>query len=91
MWSVLLLIGGVFACIGRLSGRWLGEYVGLPLIAGMFTVYGLALAYVASASQPAIAGALFFGSVACLFAARWHEVAAVRREAVRHRNRRGDP
>lgn len=74
LWDIFLLCGGIASSAGAITGRWLGEYVGLPLLASVFAVYGVA-AFAAANATAGSAGSAFVG-IALLFMGRWTDVAA---------------
>lgn len=86
IWAVFLALGGSTAAVGAATDRWLGEYIGLPLLTTTFGIYGLAAATAGRVTS--IAGAAALTSIALLLAARWRDVAIVRREADRYADRR---
>lgn len=79
VWNAFLLVGGLASAIGAITERWIGEYVGLPLLASVFAVYGVAA--VASGRETSYAAGAAFVGIALLFMGRWVDVAAVRRLA----------
>jgi hypothetical protein len=79
VWDIFLVVGGLTAGLGAAVDRWLGEYVGLPLLAAVFAVYGLSS--LASAKDSSRAGAAILIAVALLLLARWADVGDVRRVA----------
>lgn len=81
VWAGVFLLAGTSAFIGSVTGRWLGEYVGLPALASVFLVYGLAA--LGSGSAMALAAGCALSAVAFVLLALWHDVEVVRREAVR--------
>lgn len=85
VWTVFLIAGGLSAVLGRLFGRWLGEFLGLPLLAAAFLVYAVSALYQVFAEQrPSSATAgLALGAITLLVGARWSEVNSIRLEAVR--------
>lgn len=38
--SLFIFLGGVFSALGAITDRWIGEYVGLPLVISTMWVYG---------------------------------------------------
>lgn len=80
------VIGGLFAAFGTATGRWIGEYVGLPLLASAMFAFAV-LTYRDTWGQ---AGWVSFPSVMLLTAygilltSRWLDVAAVVRAARGH-------
>ncbi len=76
-WDLVLLVGGITAAWGVASERWIGEYIGLPLLFAVFAVYGVA-SYATGRPTAAAAGSAFI-AVALLLVGRWGDVAAVRR------------
>jgi hypothetical protein len=82
VWAAFLVVGGTCAMAGAVTARWLGEYLGLPLLAAVFAVYGVsALARGQESRWTTLAGGFVFLAVAQAFMARWAEVAAVRKQA----------
>lgn len=85
VWVVFLIAGGAFSAVGRMMGRWIGEYVGIPLLAGAFAVYVIALAWstIATGRLTGITAAAALAAILFLVAARWFEVNQIRVEAIR--------
>ena len=81
VWAAMLTLGGLSSAIGAARDRWLGEYAGLWPLVMTFAVYALAAA--AAGRTTSVAGACALGSIAMLLAARWRDVALIRREAAR--------
>jgi hypothetical protein len=81
VWNVFLIVGGLTAGVGAAVDRWFGEYVGLPLLAAVFAVYGLSS--LASGRETARAVSAILLAVALLLIARWFDVGDVRRAAVK--------
>lgn len=79
VWDAFLVVGGLCSAIGAITQRWIGEYVGLPLLASVFAVYGVAA--LVGGRPFALAGGAAFLGITALFAGRWLDVAAVRRLA----------
>lgn len=83
--SWFLLVGGLCCTIGAVTEKWWGEYVGLPLLASSFMVFGLISSSDAWGAAPYLAAA----NLALLFAvalgllARWRDARAVYRLASR--------
>lgn len=77
-WALLcawLIAGGTLAAAGQLSGTYLGEYVGQPLIVSALAGFGvLQLVIAGPAAIPAVA---ILWSFALLVAARWRDVVRV--------------
>lgn len=81
VWSGLLVAGAVPALWGAATGKWVGEYIGLPPIifaAGAFSVAAL----LAGRGWHAVAGALFLLSFGLKMLSRWQETAVLRAENV---------
>lgn len=82
------LLGGMLSALGAGTGRWGGEYLGLPLIgAAMLAFAGItyrdAWDTIGWVSVPSIALLLAYG---ILIAARWHDVSTVGRAAREYAN-----
>jgi hypothetical protein len=80
VWAVMLIAGGFFGLVGAIRGRWLGEFVGLPLLVVVFMVYGLGA--FANGMPASRAGAFALSAIGTLIAGRWIEVNGTRRQAV---------
>lgn len=81
--SVFLAGGGMLAFYGSVTDRWIGEFIGLPLLVAAFIVFGLIQFFFTLPETPYIASAnlgLMLG-VASILASRWREVKAVFRVA----------
>lgn len=74
-----LVVGGAASLWGSLSEKWVGEFVGLPLLASSFAVFGVLQAVPAFQAYPliALANLLLLWSVADLLMGRWRQVKAV--------------
>lgn len=82
VWAAFLILGGGVSAFGAVTDRWIGEYTGLPLLASVFGIYGLAAIAIAPATDwTSLAGGCTFLGVTAAFAARWAEMGAVRRAA----------
>lgn len=72
VWAAFLLVGGVLAAVAAVRRSWLGEFVGLPLLICVWTVYGLAAgAAVVQGRLSALPGATGLLAVAALLGWRW--------------------
>jgi uncharacterized membrane protein HdeD (DUF308 family) len=76
VWVAFLVIGGICSSVGAATERWLGEYIGLPLLGSVFAVYGLA-AFANTSRSVYAAGALFL-AIALLISSRWLDVSYAR-------------
>lgn len=81
VWASFLLAGGILSGYGALTDRWIGEFLGLPLISSAFAVYFVVLALARTVSGAA--AALAFGAVSLFLWARWQDVSTIRQEADR--------
>ncbi len=89
LWSIFLVVGGAASALGSFTDRWLGEYVGLPLLAAVFGVYGVgALALARPGMWTVLAGGFAFLAIALVFMGRWAEVGRVRVEAAKQARER---
>jgi len=82
------LVGGAFSCLGKVTGRWAGEFIGLPLVGSAMIAFALMTYRDAwDAEQwiavPSIALLAAYGSI---LLGRWADVAAIGR-AARERGR----
>lgn len=84
MWVGFLILGGLASAVGRILGRWVGEFVGIPLLAFAFLIYACSIIYttIMSGRLTGITAGLALGALFCLVAARWFEVNMIRQEAV---------
>jgi hypothetical protein len=77
-WAIVsgfLILGGIPCAVGQLSGRWVGEYVGLPLVvAALLGFGGLQLGVGGWLSVP---GVSLLWAFAGIVYARWRDVGAV--------------
>lgn len=85
IWVVFLTAGGLVSAVGRLAGRWPGEFVGIPLLAAAFLVYTVAIIYatVLSGRLTGLTAGIALAAIFWLVAARWFEVNQIRIEAVK--------
>lgn len=88
VWAAWLAGGGAACALGAITGRWLGEAFGLPLLAAAFGVYGLVVSLTVADRLTSAAGAAVLWGFAGMLFARWQDVSAVRREALRTATRR---
>ena len=80
LWCV---IGGLLSFLGTASGRWAGEYIGLPLVGSAMIAFA-ALTYRDTwdaAHWVAVPSILLLMGYGILLAARWADVSAVARAA----------
>lgn len=85
LWATWLLLGAGVCAVGGAVDRWLGEYTGLPLLIAALAAYAVVLT---AGSWPARGFALLLAGFGSKLVARWQDVAAVRREALRTAARR---
>ncbi len=92
VWATFLATGGVLSAVGAARRTWFAEWVGLPLLATVWAVYGLAAAWLAATqTRPtSVPAALAFTGVAALIVARWVLV-DIHRRAANQVARRGRP
>jgi hypothetical protein len=85
IWVTFLLIGGITSAVGRISARWPGEYVGLPLIGAAVAMYAVAKLAdtVRTDAYAYITVCVVLTTIPGLIASRWAEVNQVRAEALR--------
>jgi hypothetical protein len=87
VWAVFLTGGGLLSAFGAITDRWIGEYLGLPLLTAVAAVYGVSA--LSSGRTTSLAGGAVLLAMAAFLAVRWLEVAAVRKAvqsiAPRHR------
>lgn len=79
-WAALMAVAALFCAYGAITGRWVGEYIGLvplSLVAAAFGISALSRGPVSSAAG------LFLLGFFWLLVARWQEVALIRLEATR--------
>jgi hypothetical protein len=83
VWDLFLIAGGLIAGVGAAVDRWIGEYVGLPLLGSVWAVYGVSALANAGKQETARAGGAALIAVAALIIARWVDVGLTRRAAVK--------
>lgn len=81
LWAAFLVGGGALSAGGAFTDRWIGEHVGLPLLAAAFAVYAIVLASLLSPAG--LVASLTLGAFSLLLCGRWRDVVAIRREASR--------
>lgn len=77
--SLAVSIGGLVACGGTVSDRWIAEYTILPVLLSALAVYGVSALFAASqqgAPQLTAYGFLLIGFALGLYA-RWRDVRAI--------------
>jgi hypothetical protein len=81
--AIFLAVGGFVSGAGALTERWVGEYVGIPLLSASFAVFGIISTVAAIESAPLIATAnlSLLLAVSAGLLARWREARAVYRLA----------
>lgn len=76
-----LLVGGVLSLGGTVTDLWMGEYLGLVLLASGVATYAVAV-FAASPTDPRkAAGAMFLGTLFLLLADRWLDVRGTGRQS----------
>lgn len=80
VWAGLMFVSSAFCAWGAARERWVGEYVGLIPLSLVAAVFGVSAF---SRGTVGWAGGFFLIGFAWLLAARWQEVALLRREAER--------
>jgi hypothetical protein len=80
VWDSFLFVGGLLCAAGAVSDRWIGEYMGLPLLASVFGVYGVSAAHIGiTLHRPeSAAGAFALTAIALLLHGRWREISGLR-------------
>lgn len=84
LWWVMcawLVVGGGLSLGGTLAGRWLGEYVGLPLASAAMVGFALLQGQASHWSLFAIPSVALLGSFGLLLLSRWRDVSALYRVA----------
>lgn len=78
-----LLIGGSLSAIGAGTKRWVGEFVGLPLLAPAFAVFGILVWRTSVDVAPLIAAAnlSLLTAIGLIMVIRWRVVLAIQRFA----------
>lgn len=76
-----LTLGGGLSLYGAITEKWVGEFLGIPLLASSFTVFGAISTIPTFMEAPYISGANFalLVAVALSLLARWREVKATYR------------
>lgn len=79
-----LAVGGGCCTLGAISERWVGEYVGIPLLAASFAVFGIITFAPAWDDAPylALANLSLLMAVALGLVTRWREAHAAYRLAI---------
>jgi len=83
--SWFLVVGGAVSALGAILRRWVGEFVGLPLLISSFGVFAVITIQLSFQETPYIAvadAAILFG-FALVLAVRWRAVLAIYRLAHR--------
>lgn len=83
--SWFLVVGGITSMLGAATGRWVGEFVGLPLLGSSFIVFGLLSLAESFGVTPyiAVANMALLAGFAVVMSVRWRTVLAVFRLASR--------
>lgn len=86
-----LSIGGVLALIGAVSDRWLGEYVGLPMLGASLLVFGATLLALSGGTPGRGSIGLFLLALMFVCVGRWLQIRRfVRAESARHGGGEGE-
>jgi hypothetical protein len=93
-WAVSLSLSSIICAWGALTDRWIGEYVGLPLLTMVFFIHALSILITSGAEGNlplAVYGLLIF-AFTCGLSARWRDVQCIKWEADRRaeEEHRGD-
>lgn len=76
-WTVLLALGSLASLLGSITGRWLGEFVGLPATATTMLVYSLIIMFGGEFSLVKFAFGLIMLSFGLKMAARWDDIRCI--------------
>lgn len=84
-WVVALIAGGLSSAWGRATARWMGEFLGLPLLGTVMIIYGLSATYsgIVEGRLTALPGGAALLAMAAFIVGRWAEINSIRLEAVR--------
>lgn len=79
-WSLGLAISSISCAWGSLTDRWIGEYVGLPLLASVFGIWAFAILIAGGLDNlPVTVFGLIILGFASGLVARWRDVQAIKR------------
>lgn len=79
-WSAAMAATALVCFVGSVSGRWIGEYSGIPLLAATLAVYSVAtLSQADEDSLARVAYAILLMSFASGLFARWRDVQRIRK------------
>ena len=84
VWAGVLGLSSAICALGVALNRWVGEWIGLIPLALVTAAFGLSAL---SRGSVSVAGGVYLLGVFWLFASRWQEVALLKVEADRHRER----
>lgn len=87
VWAGVMMVAATMCAIGSISGRWVGEYVGLVPLCLVSAAFGIAAL---SRGNNSVAGGLFLLGFFWILLSRWQEVALLRVESVRRQHERED-
>jgi hypothetical protein len=77
-WSAFLLVGAALSLGGKAANSWVGEIIGLPLLATSNVIFGITLCWKGANTFSYAIGGIFVGfGVVCL--GRWIELRSVAR------------
>lgn len=78
--TAFLFVGSMLSLLGVLTDRWIGEYVGLPLLGTAMPVLGLLVAKTAFNAFPygSVSILLMFLGFGWLFSSRWRSIVAIK-------------
>lgn len=85
VWAAVMAIAAGLCAVGAITGRWVGEYIGLVPLCLVSAAFGVAALARGSNS---LAGGLFLLGFFGILLARWQEVALLRVESVRRQHER---
>lgn len=81
-WAVGMMVSSGLSAWGSMTDRWLGEYVGLPLLSSVLALYGIsAMLAATSRGFPILAYGLLILSCALGMLGRWRDVQAIKLHA----------
>lgn len=83
--SIWLLVGGLACAVGQFSGRYLGEYTGLPFVMTALVGFGGLQLAISNGELAAVPGVAMMWAFGLLTFARWNDIRHLFRSARRKR------
>lgn len=74
VWSIFIMLGGISSFLGSITDRWIGEYVGLPMVISSVWLYGGLFIFAGTFTYVKLAVGLLFISFGLKALGRWQDI-----------------